>query len=81
MAAGWGEGTRATFSPRTDWTPHRYGANLPETLILLRDGVQRAVYAAMGVPADLMSLPSRGRKRGKLGAGSCTEALRWLAPS
>ena len=60
MAGGWGEGARATFAPRSDWTPHRYGADVPETLILLRDGVQRSVYAAMGVPAELMSLQSGG---------------------
>lgn len=60
MAKGWGEGASATFSPRTDWAPNRFGANIPETLILLREGVQRAVYAAMGVPAELMSLPSGG---------------------
>lgn len=60
MSGGWGEGSRATFAPRSDWTPHRYGVDVPETLLLLRDGVYRAVYAAMGVPAELMGMQSGG---------------------
>ena len=43
-----------------DWTPRRLGANPPQTLALLRDAVQTAVWHACGLPPGLFENDADG---------------------
>ena len=57
-AAGLGEGRAA--SPTSDWTPHRIGADPPETLVKLRAEGAAGIIAACGIPPALATASSDG---------------------
>ncbi len=51
-AGGWGD---RGGQPQGDWKPRRIGADLPDALIQLREGVEKTVCVAAGVPPGLIS--------------------------
>ena len=53
MATAWGEGPGA--APHGDWRQHRFGADPPAVLEMLRTSVGRDVLTACGVPPALFS--------------------------
>ena len=56
-SGGWGDRGAA---PMRDWRVERLGADPPEALVKLREDIERAVLAACGVPAGIVSTISDG---------------------
>ena len=56
-AGGYGDRGQA---PLRDWDAKRYGANWPDAVSAARPDIANTIYAALGVPLALVSLPSDG---------------------
>ena len=44
---------------KNDWNPHRFGPSPSQTTVLTRDALERSIWAASGVPVELLR-PSSG---------------------
>ena len=60
-AGGWGQGQ--VQAPRGDWKPQRLGANMPDSLVALRNDADRLILAVLGVPIGLLEKTDGGGMR------------------
>ena len=57
-AGGWGEGR--TGAPMSDWKPQRLGANIPQSLVVLREQCEQSILATCGVSPALAYQQAQG---------------------